>query len=408
MSIATKLAKLKTIKQDIKSALEEKGQTPSNVFSTYANNIRAIETGGGSGGETALSLLNGTITTFTGEINEIKPYAFYNCLLLENANIISDTTYIGDSAFYNCSSLSSELNFPQCISIGDSAFYNCSSLSKLKLGLIETIKKDALNGTNNITELDCSKLTTIENYAFRNSYIKKIHIENYTSDETKISYKFGYTNAEEIIIDNLTLNGIGDNYSNVWYMFANNNSLKNVVLGVNKKLGYFTFMDCINLETCKFTGTGTFIIDRSFYNTHKLNSVECSANTNFGYETFYNCYSLKKLLITNTSSVKYIQHNTFYNCLHLTGTTNSIWNPNGLKDCYIYVHASLLSEYKVATNWTKYASQIVGYQDYAVGDELVNYANDTYTTCTWYSDEAMTIKVVSVENNGRYYCKLEA
>ena len=48
MSIATKLAKLKTIKQDIKSALEEKGQTPSNVFSTYANNIRAIESGGGS------------------------------------------------------------------------------------------------------------------------------------------------------------------------------------------------------------------------------------------------------------------------------------------------------------------------------------------------------------------------
>lgn len=51
MSIATKLAKLKTIKQDIKTALEEKGQTPSNVFSTYANNIRAIETGGGSGGQ---------------------------------------------------------------------------------------------------------------------------------------------------------------------------------------------------------------------------------------------------------------------------------------------------------------------------------------------------------------------
>ena len=49
MSIATKLAKLKTIKQDIKSALEEKGQTPSNVFSTYANNIRSIETGGSGG-----------------------------------------------------------------------------------------------------------------------------------------------------------------------------------------------------------------------------------------------------------------------------------------------------------------------------------------------------------------------
>ena len=57
MSVATKLAKLKAIKQDIKSALEEKGQTPSNVFSTYANNIRAIETGG-SGGITIPSVSN--------------------------------------------------------------------------------------------------------------------------------------------------------------------------------------------------------------------------------------------------------------------------------------------------------------------------------------------------------------
>ena len=58
MSIATKLAKLKTIKQDIKSALEEKGQTPSNVFSTYANNIRAIEMGGSSGEITIPSVSN--------------------------------------------------------------------------------------------------------------------------------------------------------------------------------------------------------------------------------------------------------------------------------------------------------------------------------------------------------------
>ena len=58
MSIATKIAKLKTIKQDIKSALEEKGQTPSNVFSTYANNIRAIEIGGSSGEITIPSVSN--------------------------------------------------------------------------------------------------------------------------------------------------------------------------------------------------------------------------------------------------------------------------------------------------------------------------------------------------------------
>ena len=47
MSIATKLDRLNTIKQDIKSALEEKGQTPSNNFTTYADEIRNIQVGGG-------------------------------------------------------------------------------------------------------------------------------------------------------------------------------------------------------------------------------------------------------------------------------------------------------------------------------------------------------------------------
>ena len=99
---------------------------------------------------------------------------------------------------------------------------------------------------------------------------------------------------------------------------------------------------------------------------------------------------------------------TFYNSYHIEGTKNTTYNPNGLKDGYIYVPASLLSQYKVATNWTKHASQIVGHQDYVVGDELVNYSNETYTSCTWYSDKEMTIEVASVESNGRYYCKLEA
>ena len=127
------------------------------------------------------------------------------------------------------------------------------------------------------------------------------------------------------------------------------------------------------------------------------------------YNTFDRCYSLKEILIENTDKVRTLSSSTAFNsCYHILGTTNSTFNPNGLKDGYIYVPASLLSQYKVATNWTKYASQIVGHKDYVVGDELVNYSNETYTTCTWYSDKEMTIEVASVVSNGRYYCKLEA
>ena len=81
MSIATKLAKLKTIKQDIKSALEEKGQTPSNVFSTYANNIRAIEMGGGSGEITIPSVTNLVVSekgVATWSAPDITSLASYN------------------------------------------------------------------------------------------------------------------------------------------------------------------------------------------------------------------------------------------------------------------------------------------------------------------------------------------
>ena len=83
MSIATKLAKLKTIKQDIKSALEEKGQTPSNVFSTYANNIRAIETGG-SGGITIPSVTNLVVSEkgiATWSAPDITSLAAYNPII---------------------------------------------------------------------------------------------------------------------------------------------------------------------------------------------------------------------------------------------------------------------------------------------------------------------------------------
>ena len=44
--VARNLQKLVDIKKDIKSALEEKNRAPTNEFSTYANEIRSLITGG--------------------------------------------------------------------------------------------------------------------------------------------------------------------------------------------------------------------------------------------------------------------------------------------------------------------------------------------------------------------------
>ena len=379
MSIATKLAKLKTIKQDIKSALEEKGQTPSNVFSTYANNIRAIETGGitpsgeieitengtydvtnyasanvnvsSSGGSDLDSFIDGSITDLTSNATSIRNYAFYYYTTLTNVNF-PNATNIGLNVFYSCTNLISA-NFPKTNNIGSSMFAHCRKLTSINIPNATNIGNSAFYNCEALTYIDLHYATKVGEYAFKGCIkLTSINLPNVTRIDSD-----GFSSCS--ILQSISLPSV-------------------------ETIGGYIFKEC-----------------------KILTSVSLPKLTNATNYALSYCYSLKEVLIEQTDSVCTLQGSmTFYNCYHIEGTTNSTWNPNGLKDGYIYVPASLLSQYKVATNWTKHASQIVGHQDYVVGDELVNYSNETYTSCTWYSDKEMTIEVASVERDGRYYCKL--
>ena len=381
MSIATKLAKLKTIKQDIKSALEEKGQTPSNVFSTYANNIRAIETGGitpsgeieitengtydvtnyasanvnvaSSSGSDINKLIDGSITELTSNATSIRNYAFYYLSNLTSANF-PNATNIGYNAFERCSNLKNA-NLHNATNISNNMFYYCSSLTSVDIPKAKSVGGYSFNNCLALTKIDLPYVTTVGESAFKEcSKLTNVNLPNATTIST--------------------------------YAFQACSLLQSINLPNVKNIKGYVFKECKKLTSVILPN---------------LTSVQ---NYGFSY-----CYSLLELLIEQTDSVCALQGAmTFYNSYHFEGTKDTTYNPNGLKDGYIYVPASLLSQYKVATNWTKHASQIVGHQDYVVGDELVNYSNETYTTCTWYSDKEMTIEVASVESNGRYYCKLEA
>ena len=50
--------------------------------------------------------------------------------------------------------------------------------------------------------------------------------------------------------------------------------------------------------------------------------------------------------------------NAFDKCYHILGTVDATYNPEGLKDGYIYVPDALVDSYKKATNWVTYADQI--------------------------------------------------
>lgn len=80
-----KLERLMQTKADIKSALIEKGQSPGDVFSEYANMVRAISGGSsGGGGDGSAFVINGPEVSIASEVSviveEYKVYthALYN------------------------------------------------------------------------------------------------------------------------------------------------------------------------------------------------------------------------------------------------------------------------------------------------------------------------------------------
>ena len=86
-----------------------------------------------------------------------------------------------------------------------------------------------------------------------------------------------------------------------------------------------------------------------------MNTTSTSHNNGFAQ----NCYSLTKLIIRNMNSIPPLGSSAFTNCYHFTGTTNSTYNPQGLKDGRIYVPDDKVDALKTATNWSAYADIIV-------------------------------------------------
>ena len=143
------------------------------------------------------------------------------------------------------------------------------------------------------------------------------------------------------------------------YAFQNSN-LKTVTFPKVRSLSQNVFYDNVNLREA---------------NLPQLHSIDTG--------TFYNCARLIKIFISQTDKVCTLIHkNAFTKCYHILGTGHEIYNPRAIKDGYIYVPASLLSQYKVAQNWTTYASQIIGHEDLEEGATLRNYTTSSFTKQT--------------------------
>ena len=184
---------------------------------------------------------------------------------------------------------------------------------------------------------------------------------------------------------------------------------KSVTTYTNSKvrtIGQYAFYNCNKLADADFP-KATTIDNYAFSYCHMLTNINIPLATKIGPEAFSHCYSLVKVFISQKDSVCTPYSDAFTNCYHILGTTDSTYNPEGLKDGYFYVPASLLANYK--GSWgNRLATQIIGHEYLEAGTTLPNYTNSDFTKQTWYSDEKLTTVVTSVATSGTYYCRLEA
>ena len=184
---------------------------------------------------------------------------------------------------------------------------------------------------------------------------------------------------------------------------------KSVTTYTNSKvriIGQYAFYNCNKLADADFP-KATTIDNYAFSYCHMLANINIPLATKIGPEAFSHCYSLVKVFISQKDSVCTPYSDAFDYCYHILGTTDSTYNPEGLKDGYFYVPASLLANYK--GSWgNQLATQIIGHEYLEAGTTLPNYTNSDFTKQTWYSDEKLTTVVTSVATSGTYYCRLEA
>ena len=311
-------------------------------YDCYSLTNITIPSGVTSIGEDTFESCNSlTNITIPSSVKSIGRYAFESCNSLTNITIPSGVASIKDYTFSKCCSLTS-ITLPNSVtSIGANAFYNCYSLTNITIPSgVTSIGNSAFGYCNSLTSITLpNSVTSIGTYAFqRCSSLTSITI---SSGITSISaHLFEYCSFKDITIPS-SVTSIGES----------------------------AFAYCYSLTNITIPSGVTSIGANAFYYCYSLRSITIPSNvTSINNATFYCCYPLAS--ITIPSGITSISASAFRDCYgvaeyHFLPTTPpTLANTNVfsgiLSDCKIYVPAASLSAYQTATNWSTYASKMVG------------------------------------------------
>ena len=265
---------------------------------------------------TASSLFGGkTITVTQPKVTQI------GTVFRKNTDIqyvtLDGVTTLDSKAFDSCTNLKS-VTLNSCTSMGNNNVFNsCSNLTTVEMSNLGAITDGAFS--------NCSKLSTV---------------------------------------DFTACTSIGSNAFNSCSSLASSMSLIYC-----KAVGEGAFANCSKLPTF-YAPQCLTVGGQVFSGCYSLKTVVLGLSDSMSelpQALFQNCYSLTAVVFMNelrSTPLTFSNQSVFSNCYHLTGQVDSTYNPNGDKDCYIYVPDTQVSDYQSASCWTQYASQIKPLSEY--------------------------------------------
>lgn len=163
---------------------------------------------------------------------------------------------------------------------------------------------------------------------------------------TKLSkYAFAYrTNIKTISLPNLT--------SSAERAFSNCNSMTSLSIpNMRNATQTYAFAYCGAMTSCDVKQASS-ISTYAFYGCSALVKIEFDRITSIAGNAFASCTKLATLILRSPTMVSLSATTAF--------TSTKIAGSGG----YIYVPSALIEEYKVATNWSTYASKFRAIEDY--------------------------------------------
>lgn len=179
------------------------------------------------------------------------------------------------------------------------------------------------------------------------------------------------------------------------YTFSGDTSLHTLITGKLKHIGTYGLRNCSSLPNIDMTEVETIgsygchscdsmteinlpkverIETYTFGQCNSLIRVDLGAANYLGSNAFSYCSNLRALIIRTTDFCTMSNKNALTGCYHILGTTNVIYNPEGLADGFIYVPDELVNTYKLNSVWGNFADQIKPLSEYdpAYYDAMIN------------------------------------